>query len=62
MKCWIKRIENNEFIAYFNKNLWKNQNHWVQQRTEAKLYTTRSQARQIIRQYKLKNCEVEYVL
>ena len=45
--------------TYFAKNISINQNHWVLDRKEAKRYTTKSQARQVIRQYKLKNCEVE---
>lgn len=60
MKCWIKRTKDDEFRGYFEKNLWKNQNHWVQLRQEAKEFNDGRKARGIIKKYKLKNCEVEY--
>ena len=56
MKCRIKRIGND---SYFNKNIGF-QNHWTY-REEAKVYNLVSYARQVIKQYKLKNVEVEYV-
>lgn len=56
MKCMIKRKNND---SYFNKNLGF-QNHWTY-RDEGKVYSLVSYARQVIKQYKLKNVEVEYV-
>lgn len=56
MKCRIKRINSD---AYFNKNIGF-QNHWTY-RDEAKVFSLVSYARQVIKQYKLKNVEVEYV-
>lgn len=56
MKCRIKRIGND---SYFNKNIGF-QNHWTY-KEESKLYMTVAYARQVIKQYKLKNVEVEYV-
>ena len=53
--CYIKRGK-----TYFAKNINEKQNHWVIDKKDAKKYTTVRQARQVIRQYKLKNCEVEY--
>ena len=65
MNCWIVRYKTGvtgkkEFKGYFNKNLGKNDNHWVQVRTEALLFTDGRKARSTIKKYKLKNCEVEY--
>jgi hypothetical protein len=57
MKCRIKRIGND---SYFNKNISVGVNHWTY-REEAKVYSLVSYARQVIKQYKLKNVEVEYV-
>lgn len=54
MKCRIKRINSD---SYFNKNIGF-QNHWVY-KDEAKVFGSVACARQVIRQYKLKNVEVE---
>lgn len=54
--CYIKRGK-----TYFAKNINEHQNHWVLFKEEAKKYSTVRQARQVIRQYKLKNVEIEKV-
>lgn len=54
MKCRIKRINSD---SYFNKNIGF-QNHWAY-KDEAKVFGSVANARQVIRQYKLKNVEVE---
>ena len=59
MKCRIKRINSD---SYFNKHLGIEMcpNHWTY-REGAKIYNRVAYARQVIKQYKLKNVEVEYV-
>lgn len=52
--CYIKRGK-----TYFVRNIYGSQNHWVLFKEEAKKYPTIRQARQVIRQYKLKNVEIE---
>lgn len=53
-KYYIKRGK-----TYFARNIGGMQNHWVVDKKDAKNYTTMTQARQIIRQYQLKKCEIE---
>lgn len=61
--CYIKRIEKDKPIMYFNKHLgfYSNQNHWVIDEREAKQYFDGRKANGDIKKYKLKNCIVEYV-
>ena len=66
-RCFIKREilnDKNEkiFRGYFNKNLGfsLNLNHWVQQKNEAKMFSDRRIANDVINKYHLQNCEVEY--
>lgn len=54
---YIKRIQSGKEM-YFARHLWKNQNHWVLDKREAKYYTMIQYAKQVIRQYDLKNCDV----
>jgi hypothetical protein len=57
MKCRIKRVDTD---LYFNKHLGIEMcpNRWAY-RDEAKVFGSVAYARQAIRQYKLKNVEVE---
>ena len=58
MKCFIKR--NN---MYYKRHLGfeGQQNHWVLDRQEAKLFDSVKEARQEIRINKIKNVEVEKI-
>lgn len=53
MKYKIKRLSND---SYFNKNIGF-QNHWTY-KDDAKIFGSVANARQVIRQYKLKNIEI----
>ena len=59
MKCRIKRINSD---SYYNKHLGIGicPNHWTY-RDEAKIFSSVAEARAIIKVYKLKDVEVEYV-
>lgn len=62
MKCFIVRKEL-KMKMYYSKHLGleAQQNHWVFDRQEAKLFPSVKEARQEIRINKLKNVEVEKI-
>ena len=62
MKCFIVRKEL-KMKMYYSKHLGLDgqQNHWVFDRQEAKLFPTVAEARKEIRINKLKNVEVEKI-
>lgn len=62
MKCFIVRKEL-KMKMYYSKHLGLDgqQNHWVFDRQEAKLFSSVREARQEIRINKLKNVEVEKI-
>lgn len=62
MKCFIVRKSLN-IKMYYSKHLGLDgqQNHWVWDRQEAKLFDSVKEARQEIRINKIKNVEVEKI-
>ena len=62
MKCFIVR-KNLNIKMYYSKHLGLDgqQNHWVWDRQEAKLFDSVKEARQEIRINKIKNVEVEKI-
>lgn len=62
MKCFIVR-KNLNIKMYYSKHLGFEcqQNHWVWDRQEAKLFPSVKEARQEIRINKIKNVEVEKI-
>lgn len=62
MKCFIVRKEL-KMKMYYSKHLGleTQQNHWVWDRQESKLFDSVKEARQEIRINKLKNVEVEKI-
>ena len=58
--CYIRRYVNQiEDYCYFAKHFGTNDNHWVLTKSEAKQFWNVRDAKWTIKNYKLKNCEVE---
>jgi len=58
MKFIIKRIKND---TYFNKHIADNVNHWTY-KEEAKIFKTETKANETIKEFNLKNVEIEKVV
>lgn len=62
MKCYIRRYDKEKQIfkdGYFSRHIGENDNHWVVLKQEAKRFDSVKEAREFMKTYKLKNCEVE---
>lgn len=63
--CYIRKFEINKenkkiVKGYFKEHIAENLNHWVQTKEEAKVFNDGRKIKSFIKDYKLKNCEVEY--
>jgi hypothetical protein len=57
MKCYIRKIQTGT-ETFYARHIGYNQNHWVIEKREAQQFGSVAEARWIIKQYDLKNCEV----